>query len=396
MGELAEKVKRRVLLTVAGIVGSLGLLFIEMGIAGLIQRDAGGGVGMLCVGGTMLLPAIFLARVDKAHYRLSWLTLPGFALLFFGIVLGMVEWTGRKDYPRHGDMGSICLAAGFVVAGLTLVWPSQQRRLLLRTVACLGSLVLGLWLFYRLYPSFQAYRAGWQAYDHGDYAGALKAFNESLSIGTNSDVTLNARGRTKAALKDYDGAIADYSEAIRLDPKYEYAYYNRGSAKLAKKDYPGAIADASEAMRLSPKNELPSLLRGTAKADSGDYAGAIVDFTESIRISPKRPEPFSGRAYARNAQGDYDGALADCAAALRRNPSYAKAYKNRAAAKNGKGDHAGAIADCDEAIRLSPKLAEAFYIRGTAKQSAGDVPGSKSDFEEAARLGFVAPQKVEK
>ncbi|HUJ09001.1 MAG TPA: tetratricopeptide repeat protein [Verrucomicrobiae bacterium] len=396
MNDSAKKVKRPLLLVIAGAIGSVGLLFIEMGIAGLVRRQGAGSLVFLFAGAALLAPAIFLARAEKRQYRLSWLILPGFGLLFTGMILGLFEWAEGKHHPQYGNAGLTSLAVSLMAAGLAVIWPSRERRWATRALLVVLSLVTGFCLMFVLDPELRTYRAGWQKYNHGDYAGALEAFNECLLLRTNSATTFRARGVTRAALKNYEGAIADFTAAIRLDPNYERAYFDRGAARLILKNFDGAIADADEAMKLAPKDEWNYQLRGTAKTHTPDLDGAIADITESIRLNPKHAEAFSSRAYAKNLKGDHDGALADCAEALRLNPKFAKAYKNRAVAREAKGDHVGAVADCSAAIRLDPKLGEAFYVRGIARQSLGAVSESKLDLAEALRLGFVPPTKNEK
>ncbi|MFC1478069.1 ankyrin repeat domain-containing protein [Candidatus Margulisiibacteriota bacterium] len=117
--------------------------------------------------------------------------------------------------------------------------------------------------------------SGISKYKKGDYEGAIKDYNEALKLNprdktilTNLNLAIqqneaaqlkkepsywSTSGLSKYNKGDYAGAIKDYDQAIKLKSKYAYYWYLRGNAKLRNKDYAEAIKDYDEALRLNPK-----------------------------------------------------------------------------------------------------------------------------------------------
>ncbi|MDR3613796.1 MAG: tetratricopeptide repeat protein [Candidatus Obscuribacterales bacterium] len=73
------------------------------------------------------------------------------------------------------------------------------------------------------------------------------------------------RGCDKTAAGNFAEAIKDYDEAIKVDPNFGKAYANRGSAKYNTGDHKGALADFDVAARLMPENQAVSALRDQIK-----------------------------------------------------------------------------------------------------------------------------------
>jgi hypothetical protein len=69
------------------------------------------------------------------------------------------------------------------------------------------------------------------------------------------------RGCDKTAVGNFAQAIKDYDEAIKIDPNFGKAYANRGSARYNTGDHKGALADFDVAARLMPENQAVSALR---------------------------------------------------------------------------------------------------------------------------------------
>jgi lipoprotein NlpI len=151
-------------------------------------------------------------------------------------------------------------------------------------------------------------------YQHGDYAGAIAAYNQALTINPTSTEAFFNRGISKAAQDDLDGAIADYSQALQAppsDPNLGAAYYYRGLARHSKADLDGAISDYNNAVRIDPKNALAFFNRGLIRMQKDDIDGAIVDSTSALELDPRLIQSYYDRGLGRLAKGATDGALAD-------------------------------------------------------------------------------------
>jgi lipoprotein NlpI len=148
-------------------------------------------------------------------------------------------------------------------------------------------------------------------YQHGDFDGAISAFNQALTLDPKSSAAFFSRGIAKAAHDDLDGAVADYSQALDLDPNMAQAYYYRGLARHSKEELDGAISDYNSAVRIDPKNALAFFNRGLIRMQKDDIDGAIVDSTQALELDPKLIQSYYDRGLGRLAKGAADGALED-------------------------------------------------------------------------------------
>ena len=64
----------------------------------------------------------------------------------------------------------------------------------------------------------------------GNYADAIKAFDEAIKLDPNYAAAWNNKGSALNSQGNYDEAIQAYNEAIRLDPNYALAWNNMGAA----------------------------------------------------------------------------------------------------------------------------------------------------------------------
>ncbi len=148
-------------------------------------------------------------------------------------------------------------------------------------------------------------------YQHGDFDGAISAFNQALTLDPKSSDAFFNRGIAKAAHDDLDGAVADYSQALDLNPNLAQAYYYRGLARHSKEELDGAISDYNSAVRIDPKNALAFFNRGLIRMQKDDIDGAIVDSTQALELDPKLIQSYYDRGLGRLAKGASDGALED-------------------------------------------------------------------------------------
>ncbi|MBZ0287619.1 MAG: tetratricopeptide repeat protein, partial [Anaerolineae bacterium] len=88
--------------------------------------------------------------------------------------------------------------------------------------------------------------------DRGQYAEAVEAYTQALSLNPDDGLLYHYRGFTYGRMEQYERAIADYSKAIELLPDYTYAYGNRGFAYNQLGQIDKAIADYDKAIALNP------------------------------------------------------------------------------------------------------------------------------------------------
>ncbi|MNK03717.1 MORN repeat variant [compost metagenome] len=83
----------------------------------------------------------------------------------------------------------------------------------------------------------------------GDYAGAIKKFNEAAKLNAGYADLYFYRGTAKLNTFDFDNAISDFDNAIALEPLYMEALSNRAFARLRKYEF-------KDSKTLSKSNEV--------------------------------------------------------------------------------------------------------------------------------------------
>ena len=109
------------------------------------------------------------------------------------------------------------------------------------------------------------YMIGVSSYNLRDYNGALVAFNESLKLKPDYEMSLLERGITYFMLEKDELAQADLTKSIALNPKSERAYYYRGKSKKYKNDLAGSCADLKMALSLGEKKAADELVKNGCK-----------------------------------------------------------------------------------------------------------------------------------
>ena len=132
-----------------------------------------------------------------------------------------------------------------------------------------------------------AYTRGRELFRQSDFAGAIRAFDESLRLNPGHATSHLARAITRDRAGEPRNALADYAEVIRARPQDPTAYLSRGQIYHELGEYDQAITDFGRAIELRPDAGDPWFRRGLARYRSGDYAGAVDDFTVALQHDPK-------------------------------------------------------------------------------------------------------------
>jgi serine/threonine protein kinase/Tfp pilus assembly protein PilF len=98
-------------------------------------------------------------------------------------------------------------------------------------------------------PFWVAFTRGIHAYRSGQYAEAVRAFDEAAALEPASAETYYNRGRAHAACGQVAAARRDYDLALERDPKLGVAWLNRGVLHYQGHHYSQAAADLGQALR---------------------------------------------------------------------------------------------------------------------------------------------------
>jgi tetratricopeptide (TPR) repeat protein len=129
-----------------------------------------------------------------------------------------------------------------------------------------------------------------QAFEQGDYAGAVLLYTDAIAANPGSAEVYNARGLALWHMRNLDGALADFSAAVNAEPNFKRAYFNRGFVRLERGDSAGAVQDFTAAIDLDPRYTNAYVNRGHAHARAGNLRAAIADFRKALELEPNHPQ----------------------------------------------------------------------------------------------------------
>lgn len=124
----------------------------------------------------------------------------------------------------------------------------------------------------------KGFEKAFQAYDDGNYPGALELFNSIEKSNTGNAEFFLFRGICFSETGNDVKAISDYSAAIKLNAEYPEAYNQRGFSFFSQGNNELAIKDFDKAIELNPNMPEVYMNRGSAKYDKGDNDGACADW----------------------------------------------------------------------------------------------------------------------
>lgn len=104
-----------------------------------------------------------------------------------------------------------------------------------------------------------------EAFDKGDYSGALSYWNQSIQLDSDNAYFYLGRGMTYFVLGDMTKAIEDLNRSIVLDPGFAYAYYFRGMVYRLLGETEQAIVDFLMCLALNPDEETRQVVEGYLK-----------------------------------------------------------------------------------------------------------------------------------
>jgi protein O-mannosyl-transferase len=206
---------------------------------------------------------------------------------------------------------------------------------------------------------------------------------------TNSRAWLAVAGCLKQR-GDFAGAIKHYDEALRLDPENPTALNNRGNLKLTQNDLEGAIADYDAIISFSPESRNLALInRGMAFMKKGDNLRALGDFNRIIEGGGVvEPQVFFHRALNYVYLGDYSSAEKDFLVVLEKDPSHQDALFNLASALMNMDRTGEAVKWYTTLLSYNPNHAASLHFRGVAYLALGKRAEACNDLRQAAAANY--------
>jgi tetratricopeptide (TPR) repeat protein len=278
-----------------------------------------------------------------------------------------------------------------------------------------------------------ACRAGLEAYQKKDFAGAERSLKQCLELrpdlltahlqlcgiyqnqGRDEDLYQIASNAIKrfpeekrfylavgylAGRKgDYDETIEVLSEAFRRWPgdpavrePLSRAHFERGLASLDQGEHPSAETDLRKVLELSPDHFEAMLNLGRALHNLEQSTEALQLFDRVFIRSPRTPLVQFHRGIVLYDMGDYDAAVAALDLEIQSNTSYPPSYLFRGLALAHKGEWEKALADLTVASRQMPESAEAAYSSGRCLHRLGRKAEAETAFRRSIELNPSDPR----
>jgi tetratricopeptide (TPR) repeat protein len=213
------------------------------------------------------------------------------------------------------------------------------------------------------------YDCGYDAYEKGNYDGAMVLFSKAINLNPNFDKAYYGRGLTYQKLNLLDMAINDFSRAIQINTNFSEAYYSRGIVYSITGNQQKADEDFRKYQELKPLSALnvnSNLAaayndRGSAFLKNNQTTLAINNYYESIKLNPTDAKNNLNRIITTSPNEQVDQLIAGCTRDIEQKTRGAEAYYLRSLAYAQKREYQLAINDCNMVLQQAadPALKEA-------------------------------------
>ncbi len=159
---------------------------------------------------------------------------------------------------------------------------------------------------------------GYAYYNSGAYDNALRDFDQALELGTNDMAWVyNLRGLTYDRMGEYELSIAEYLMAIELVPTYQGAHQNLAYAYgIRLGDWKKYTEEYQLLVDLDPTNSNYYNGFGWGLVQQGRYRDALVALNEALELDSTNSSALDSRGWAHLGLENYEEAEADFLAAI--------------------------------------------------------------------------------
>lgn len=203
---------------------------------------------------------------------------------------------------------------------------------------------------------------GNELYKAKDFAGALAAYDEAISIDPREMLYVNNKAAVFMEMKEYERALETCDAAVAVGREHRAPYESLAKPFVRKAKIYKAMGDLDEAVRqfqlaqrehrdrkiereikliqleakerakkayLSPELAQEAKARGNEAFRAGDFAKAVEEYEEAAKRDPRDAPIRNNLAAALQKIGDFNGALREVKKALDFDANYVKAWAKR-------------------------------------------------------------------
>ena len=187
------------------------------------------------------------------------------------------------------------------------------------------------------------------------WAEAFLAFQKSLELKPNFQLTLDGLGYIAAEKGDLDEAKTYFEKSLELDPANLFAYIGLGVVALKQGDNDAAEKNFQEAVRINPMNSQALFHFGNSLATQANYLQAIQHYEKALEIDPNHLETHFNLGMALNSIGQYSRATSHFEYILTISPRDPKTLHMLAVAVNREGNIDRAITLYNQVLEVAPE-----------------------------------------
>ena len=140
-------------------------------------------------------------------------------------------------------------------------------------------------------------------FNQGDYAAAMKSYNEYLLLNPHDIKTLYNRARCFEALGDDDSAEKDYNEVLDREPYHVNALLGLSQIFYRREDFQTAINLSEAAILVEDENFLAHYYTGRAYHKVGYWLHALKCYNRVIELNPEYGNAYFHRSSVRISIG---------------------------------------------------------------------------------------------
>jgi tetratricopeptide (TPR) repeat protein len=231
-------------------------------------------------------------------------------------------------------------------------------------------------------------KAGIEAYENGDYDGAIQLLSDYLKEKPRDEKGYYYLGNCHFEKGEWDQAIEQYQKALDLKSKYWEAHSKLGYAYHRKGMYDQAEEAARKGLDVKEKGELYNLL-GLVQMTKGDLKDADFSLRKAISYDDGNPEYHKNLGDVNFEKGVLIIAMQEYQTALELDSTMVEVYFNLAQAYLKQVRFNDAMNAFKTAIRVDPENKEAYLALGEIYMLDGKhYPEARIIYEEYLKIGF--------
>ena len=239
-------------------------------------------------------------------------------------------------------------------------------------------------VYAKLPSASDALDRGNQLMDHGQYAAAIAAFNDALSIDPQNVSALADRGLAYIWNNDIEDGKKDILAAAAIDPHDRTVLHGQGLLALRTRDLASAVRAFTGALGVDPRDGFAFQMRAESYLYLRQSAKADSDLSAAARLLPNDTYLYWLRALAAWQERKLPEGLRQAELVVKAKPHDAYAYLLAGDIYALFKRPAPALHAFDRAIAISPSEAE--YLARETERPMSDLAGKRADMAAAVKL----------